>query len=191
MFVKGGGNMREFKGYKKGVNLGGWLSQCEHGYEHYDTFITEADLKKISGWGLDHIRLPIDYQLVRDNDGNDIEKGYLYINHCLEWCEKYGFNMILDLHKTAGFSFDVETNDFFGSEILQDKFVALWEELAKRYGKYCDRLVFELLNHLGFFAFGNIVKIGINLWLFTFQQIDLGQPCLIKNRHGRMVSHSL
>lgn len=148
MFVKGGGNMREFKGYKKGVNLGGWLSQCEHGYEHYDTFITEADLKKISGWGLDHIRLPIDYQLVRDNDGNDIEKGYLYINHCLEWCEKYGFNMILDLHKTAGFSFDVETNDFFGSEILQDKFVALWEELAKRYGKYCDRLVFELLNEV-------------------------------------------
>ena len=38
--------MRLFEGYKKGVNLGGWLSQCKHTYEHYDSFITEADIEK-------------------------------------------------------------------------------------------------------------------------------------------------
>lgn len=140
--------MKEFIGYKRGINLGGWLSQCEHGYDHYDTFIGEEDVRKIAGWGLDHIRLPIDYELVRDENGTDIEKGYSYIDRCLEWCGKYRLNMILDLHKTAGFSFDVEENDFFGSEVLQDRFVALWEELARRYGKYGSRLVFELLNEV-------------------------------------------
>ena len=32
--------MREFKGFKKGVNLGGWLSQCGEGNytkERFDT----------------------------------------------------------------------------------------------------------------------------------------------------------
>lgn len=137
-----------FSGYNKGVNLGGWLSQCEHTDEHHSTFISKSDIKRISEWGLDHIRLPIDYQLVRDSDGKDIEKGYSYINACLEWCKEFGLNMILDLHKTAGYSFDKDENDFFTSEVLQDKFVALWVELAKRYGNLSDRLTFELLNEV-------------------------------------------
>ena len=43
--------MREFKGFKKGVNLGGWLSQCGEGNytkERFDTFITEKDIEKIA-----------------------------------------------------------------------------------------------------------------------------------------------
>ena len=39
--------MRRFEGYMRGVNLGGWLSQAdETTKEHYDTFITEADIKR-------------------------------------------------------------------------------------------------------------------------------------------------
>ena len=30
-----------FEGYKRGVNFGGWLSQCDHTKRRYDTFITE------------------------------------------------------------------------------------------------------------------------------------------------------
>lgn len=140
--------MKEFTGYNRGVNLGGWLSQCEHTHEHYETFIGEEDIKKIAGWGLDHVRVPIDYELVRNENGEDIEYGYSFIDSCLGWCEKYGLNMILDVHKTAGYSFDVEENSLFDSEELQDKFISLWDGLAKRYGKYHDRLVFELLNEV-------------------------------------------
>ncbi|MDO5558923.1 MAG: cellulase family glycosylhydrolase [Oscillospiraceae bacterium] len=140
--------MKEFTGYKRGVNLGGWLSQTEHTTEHYNTFITENDIRIISGWGMDHVRLPIDYELVKDNDGNDIEEGYTYIDNCLEWCKKYNLNMILDLHKTAGYSFDEDANSFFYSPDLQVKFIELWDALAQRYGKYHERLVFELLNEV-------------------------------------------
>jgi endoglucanase len=140
--------MKEFSGYKRGINLGGWLSQCIHYRKHYDSFITESDIARIAKWGLDHIRLPIDYKLVRSADGNFKEEGFEYIDRCLEWCEKYNINMILDLHKTAGFSFDKKPGGFFRSPVLQDMFVSLWEEFAKRYGKYNTRLSFELLNEV-------------------------------------------
>ncbi len=140
--------MKSFEGYKRGINLGGWLSQCKHSKNHHDSFITEDDIRHISKWGLDHIRLPIDYELIKADDDSYIEEGFEYIDRCLEWCRKYDLNMILDLHKTAGFSFDKETNDFFKSPMLQHKFVSLWEEISQRYGKYADSLAFELLNEV-------------------------------------------
>lgn len=142
--------MKAFAGYKRGINLGGWLSQCEHKREHYESFITEEDIKRISEWGLDHVRLPVDYELVQAEDGSDREGGFDYIDRCLTWCGRYGLNMILDLHKTAGYSFDeFETSEgFFQREDLQNRFIALWETFAKRYGTYENRLSFELLNEI-------------------------------------------
>ncbi|MGB4660765.1 MAG: cellulase family glycosylhydrolase [Mobilitalea sp.] len=142
--------MKEFTGYIKGINLGGWLSQCNHSSETYNSFIVESDIERIASWGLDHIRLPIDYELVETEDGKYIEEGFKYIDNCLDWCNKNDLNMILDLHKTAGYSFDeFETSTgFFNNEKLQDRFTALWEELTKRYGKYENRLSFELLNEI-------------------------------------------
>ena len=70
------GRMKEWKGYRRGVNIGGWLSQCVHTYEHYDSFVNEADFKNISSWGLDHVRIPVDYNLIEDEKGNYIEKGF-------------------------------------------------------------------------------------------------------------------
>lgn len=141
--------MKTFNGYKKGVDLGGWLSQCSHEKAHYDSFISEADIKKIASWGLDHVRLPIDYDLVEDAEGNVLESGYVYIDNAIEWCGRAGLNLVLDLHKTAGFSFDKGEGEdgFFVSKELQERFYRLWEKLAKRYGN-TDGVVFELLNEV-------------------------------------------
>ena len=142
--------MKEFIGYKKGVDLGGWLSQCCHTIEHYDSFIGKEDIDKIASWGLDHVRLPIDYNLVEDNAGNVLEKGYEYIDSAVKWCGEAGLNLVLDLHKTAGYSFDKgeQEKGFFENEALQERFYKLWEKLAKCYGKYSDRVAFELLNEV-------------------------------------------
>lgn len=142
--------MNTFEHYTKGVNVGGWLSQCCHTKEHYDTFIGEKDIEKIASLGVDHIRLPIDYNLVENESGEYIEDGFVYIDNAISWCEKYGLNMVLDLHKTAGFSFDEGEHEsgFFESEKLQERFYALWKELARRYGKYSGRVAFELLNEV-------------------------------------------
>lgn len=141
--------MKKWNGYQRGINLGGWLSQAEITKKHCDTFITEDDIKQIAEWGFDHIRLPVDYNLVQDNDGKFIDSGFAYIDKCIEWCGKYGLNMILDLHKTAGFSFDdgeCEKGFFYDNNMIS-RFTALWTEFAKRYGKY-GAAAFELLNEI-------------------------------------------
>lgn len=142
--------MREFVGYKKGVNLGGWLSQCCHEKWHYENFIRENDIAAIASWGVDHVRLPIDYNVVQDNEGNLLKEGFIYIDRCIRWCEQHGLNLILDLHKTNGFAFDDDIEDFafFSNAKLQDRFYALWEEFAKLYGKYKNKNSFELLNEI-------------------------------------------
>ena len=139
-----------FSGYMKGVNLGGWFSQCEYTQEHYDSFITEADFVELSSWGLDHVRVPVDYNLVETEDGEYIESGFERIKGCIACCRKYGLNMILDLHKTYGYSFDEGENQsgFFDNTDYQERFYRLWEQFSTRFGSFSDMLSFELLNEV-------------------------------------------
>lgn len=143
--------MRTFEGYRKGINLGGWLSQCRENYndEHYSSFITEADMDVIKSWGCDHVRVPVDYNVVQDEDGSFIESGFGYIDNVISWCEKRGMKMVLDLHKAPGFVFDdKEYCRFFSDAVLQERFIGIWEEFSRRYAKYSDFVAFELLNEV-------------------------------------------
>ena len=143
--------MLKEKGFYKGINFGGWLSQCNYEKEHLDTFITEKDFADAASWGIDHIRIPFDYNIIEKDCGIFIEDGFAYIDNAVELCKKYKLNLILDLHKTAGFSFDYYGEDesgFFDSIKYQERFYCLWEEMAKRYGKYSDFVAFELLNEV-------------------------------------------
>lgn len=142
--------MVSFTGYKKGVNLGGWLSQCCHTKEHYDSFITEEDIIRISSWMVDHVRLPIDYNLLEDENGNFKEEGFAYIDNAVKWCKNSGLNIILDLHKTAGYSFDKSEGEsgFFESPAFQERFMKLWERIAERYAVSDGTVAFELLNEV-------------------------------------------
>ena len=111
-------------------------------------FIKENDIEKIAGWGLDHVRLPIDYNVIEDEDGTPLESGCKHIDGCIEWCGKHGLNIIIDLHKTKGYSFDeADKNSLFGNDELQKRFILVWKRFAERYGK-CKNVSFELLNEI-------------------------------------------
>ncbi|NLP16816.1 MAG: glycoside hydrolase family 5 protein [Clostridiales bacterium] len=144
--------MKKLNGYMKGVNLGGWISQYrEAKKEHFESFITEDDIAKIAGWGMDHVRLPIDYMVLEDDDKpfEYKEEGFRYIDSCIRWCEKYNLNIILDLHKAPGYAFySLKENKLFEDEHMQQRFIRLWQEFARRYLNYRDNLVFELLNEI-------------------------------------------
>ena len=68
--------MLEQYGFYRGINLGGWFSQCDYSDERLDTFITEPDFKQIAEWGMDHIRIPADYNVVENEDGTWNDKGF-------------------------------------------------------------------------------------------------------------------
>ncbi len=145
--------MRKFEGFQRGVNLGGWVSQCvSRSKEHFDTFITKKDIEQIAGWGLDHVRLPIDYDVVMNEDDTFLEDGFALIDNCIAWCRECGLHIILDVHKAKGYMFDTQAvpdpDAFFQNSELQDSFIHLWKELARRYGKDSDVAAFELLNEI-------------------------------------------
>ena len=137
-------------GIIKGVNLGGWLSQCDYSQERLDNFITEPDFAQIARWGFDHVRLPIDYPVIQNPDGSMKEDGLRRVDAALALCDKYGLRAVLDLHKTQGFCFDADEKEegFFDSPRDQEKFYAVWECFARRYGDRSDRVVFDLLNEV-------------------------------------------
>lgn len=145
--------MKSFVGYKKGINLGGWLSQCvSYEKEHFDNFIVEEDIKRIADFGFDHIRLPIDYDVIENDDGIVKEDGMSHIFDCIGWARKHHLNVVLDLHKAYGFMFDKkevpDPDKFFTDEKLQERFYLTWEHLMRRFADESDIVAFELLNEV-------------------------------------------
>ncbi len=142
--------MLKEKGFYKCVNLGGWFSQCYLSEERLNGFITEEDFARIADWGFDHVRIPIDYDLIQNQGGGMIESGLDRIDRVLDWCDKYHLKTVLDLHKTQGFSFDAGENEsgFFESWYYQHLFYQIWKTFAVRYGSLSDRVMFELLNEV-------------------------------------------
>ena len=143
--------MIKLDGYIKGVNLGGWLSQGSLEVPHLDSFIKEEDIKKIKEIGCDHLRLPVDFENIYDEKNMcDNMIGYKYIDLCISWCKKYNLNVVLDLHKAPGYVFDdfEYSNGFFTNEKLMNLFLDIWDRLSKRYSKYSDMMMFEMLNEV-------------------------------------------
>jgi len=143
--------VRILENYQKGINLGGWISQyLEYSESHFRTFITEDDIRNISDMGFDHIRVPVDYEVIQNEDGSMIESGLQHIDNCITWAQKHSLHMILDLHKTKGYSFDeVESSSsFFTNVYYQSQFIELWRNLAIRYGNFENMLAFEILNEI-------------------------------------------
>lgn len=135
----------------RGINFGGYLSQCEHNLEHYREFISEDDVKRVADWGFDHIRLPIDYEVLENDDAEDYMDGIMFVNQMVSWCQDYNLDIVLDLHKAYGYDFndagDAEKNNLFSDESLKRRFIDLWVRMAKRYGNF-KNVAFELLNEV-------------------------------------------
>ncbi|EJT49209.1 glucan 1,3-beta-glucosidase [Trichosporon asahii var. asahii CBS 2479] len=130
--VKRGGwfNYDEWK--VRGVNLGGWLvlepwitpslfdgkpdwvvdewtyaeftkdnrSELER---HWDTWITEQDLRAIAGAGLNTVRIPVGYWSLIPLEDEPFHTGaYPYLQKAVQWARSSGLNVILDLHGAPG-----------------------------------------------------------------------------------------
>lgn len=146
--------MRKFEGFQKGVNLGGWISQfSEYDTEHFETFITEKDIEYIASLGFDHVRVPVDYNVLETEDGTPIERGFGYLKSCLKWCRKNNLHMLIDLHECFGYSFDplkkdMDRKKFFYDEELQERFLKLWRRIAEIFADSQDCVAFEPLNEV-------------------------------------------
>ena len=138
--------------YLCGVNFGGYLSQADIDEKHLGTFITEKDFKAVKSWGFNAVRLPVDYMLFESDfkPFNYDLKRLKYLDRCVDWAEKHGLYIIIDLHKAPGHSFahkEKDSNDIWNrASKSRKRFIKIWEFLSKRYSMRGDRVIYELLN---------------------------------------------
>ena len=133
-----------------GTNISHWLSQSTLDRQEMGRYFTRDDCNRIASWGMDHIRLPVDYPLIENEGwpGNYSEEGLGWIDRAIDWCEAAGLWCILDMHNLPGHVFFQEyraINSIFDPQSPTSKrAMDLWRMLARRYtGK---KVVFEILN---------------------------------------------
>ncbi|HYI33222.1 MAG TPA: cellulase family glycosylhydrolase [Glaciibacter sp.] len=118
-----------------------------------DTFITEADFEMIAELGFDHVRLPINSRGVVDDDGAFRPAGFDLIDRAVQWSERYGLRILLDLHGAPGGQTGTNIDDAADGkpELFMDAgnrtmTVKIWQELATRYRHSETVLGYDLLN---------------------------------------------
>ena len=152
-----------FAGFRRGMGIGGWLTNYKRFHvlpevwrhtitvgdlEHFESYITEDDIRRIASWGMDHIRLGFDQIVLESSPGIWREPVFRKIEEFLDWCGKYHLHVVLNLHKAIGNCCDIsEPVSLLEDEALQKRFIALWLELERRWHQR-DSVAFELLNEV-------------------------------------------
>lgn len=133
---------------KQGTNLSHWLSQSKARGEKRRAYIQHDDVKRIAGWGMDHVRLPIDEEQMWKEDGTPESEAFDLLNAGLDWCEAEGLRTVVDLHILRSHYFnDTEEPRLYRSQEELDRFVSLWGSLSEHLSKRSNDLVaYELLN---------------------------------------------
>jgi endoglucanase len=115
---------------KRGTNLAHWLSQSDRRGDERKSFITEKDIRFIDSLGFDHVRLPIDEEQMWDETGKRHEDAFALLGNCLEWCQKAGLRVVVDLHILRSHHFNAKEKPLWTIPAEQDKFINLWKDLS-------------------------------------------------------------
>jgi endoglucanase len=127
-----------------------------------DCNFQEDDLRWMSDWGFDFVRLPMDYWMWVDSDWRQTRKlnpnDVLKINtavlekvdRTLDLCRKYSLHLSLNFHRAPGYCINNPEREPFvlwKDKAAEDAFVYHWDVFAKRYkGIPKDVLSFNLVN---------------------------------------------
>ncbi|MBN1936017.1 MAG: cellulase family glycosylhydrolase [Anaerolineae bacterium] len=133
---------------KRGTNISHWLSQSRQRGAARRAWFTEKDVQHIAGLGFDHLRLPIDEEQMWDEAGNPEAEAFDLLDAALDWAEKAGLRIVVDLHILRSHYFnDREEPRLYRDPAEQEKFCALWRSLSARLrGRDNDLVAYELLN---------------------------------------------
>ena len=121
-----------------------------HLKKHRDTYITEEDFKQVKEFGLNLVRLPVPYHVFGDRPPmlGCIE----YVDKAMDWAEKYGLKILLDLHTVPGSQNGYDNGGITGvckwcKDPDEVEFaLTVLERLAERYGTREGLFGIEVLN---------------------------------------------
>jgi len=132
---------------QKGVNIAHWLSQSGTRGEARAAYFTEADVRRIAGWGFDHVRIPIDEEQMFLEDGTKDAEAFALLHQALDLCGKYGLRAVVDLHILRSHYFNAAVKPLFTEEAAQEAFYECWRKLSGELKDYSTAWVaYELMN---------------------------------------------
>ena len=102
-----------------GVNVDGWLV-AGHAAEHYRGFVSDGALQQLVSWRLQHVRLPVELELLATADG------WHALDDALSRCARLGLTVMLALRTAQQASFFTEPGAW---RTLADG----WRQIAARY----------------------------------------------------------
>ena len=118
-------------------------------------FFDEDDIKFIKECGANVVRLPLNYRHFEDDMApfKYKEKAFERLNRIVNLCEKYELYIIFDMHAVQGWQNAHWHSDnprgislFWTHVQFQDRFIALWEEIVRRYAKKAVVAGYEIIN---------------------------------------------
>ena len=118
--------------------------------EHRDTYVTEDDFAEIAKHGLNLVRIPVPYFIFGDRPPYPgcVE----YLDKAFDWAEKYGLQIMIDLHTVPGSQNGYDNGGLTGvckwckdpKEV--DFAISVLDRLAARYAKRPGLYGIEVLN---------------------------------------------
>ena len=117
---------------------------------HRESYICAEDFRRIALHGFNLVRLPIPYFIFGDR--TPLQGCIEYVDKAFEWAEKYGLQVMLDLHTVPGSQNGYDNGGLTGvckwhKNPEEVEFVlTVLERLAKRYGEHPSLFGIEVLN---------------------------------------------
>ena len=105
--------------------------------------VTEADVARWQRWGVNTVRLPLNYHALTSAPDVYIDAGFQTVDRFVRWCKAHGIYVILDLHAAPGAQNCEEMSSFldFGrrAPLVRTQrrtapwTIDLWQHIARRY----------------------------------------------------------
>ena len=144
-------DLNRFSAEHKGFNL---LGKFDVGWSDYG--FSEEEFIIVKDLGFNFVRLPLDYRTYTSPGNWDdfIDEEIAEIDNAVEYGEKYGVHVCINLHRAPGYCVNPATNlppsqnvSLWSDAAAQKAFVNHWEYFATRYKNVSyDRLSFNLVN---------------------------------------------
>jgi Cellulase (glycosyl hydrolase family 5) len=119
-----------------------------------DGYITEADFVRISSLGFNSVRLAMNARLLMPEGQSAFDENeFRHLQDVVDWGTRQGVYVIFDMHGApggqTGTNIDDDADDrpaLFTDLTNQDRLVALWGEIARRFADRTIVLGYDLLN---------------------------------------------
>jgi hypothetical protein len=111
-------------------------------------YITEADIDRIHAMGFNSVRVPLHWKFFTSDDA----EGFKLVDQLVQWAQKDGIYVILDMHCAPGGQTGSNIDDSWGypwlytSQTAQNETVAIWKRIAAHYSRNPTVLGYDLLN---------------------------------------------